>query len=169
MSLDKKLRPFQVLAAAIASEIDAVGFYTKLQNKVKNIILLRKLKFLAFEEKQHRRMLQKLYGQRFAGKTLEVPDVSPLPKISASIRDDTPVVDLFKVALYAEETTGAFYEESSKSIEDEGSRRLLTYLSRVERSHAAMIRSEIDLLATYPDYYAVEDFHIGQDLFHVGP
>lgn len=34
---------------------------------------------------------------------------------------------------------------------------------------AAAIASEIDLLAKYPDYYAVEDFHLGQDLFHVGP
>jgi len=169
MSLDSKLQPFQVLAAAIASEVDALAFYTKLQEKVKNIILLRKLKFLAFEEEQHRRMLQKLFGQRFAGKPLEVPDVSPLPKISASLGDDPPVVDLFKVALDAEETAGAFYEESGKAAEDEGSRRLLTYLSRVELSHAAMIRSEIDLLVTYPDYYAVEDFHLGQDLFHVGP
>jgi len=169
MSLERKLQPFQVLAAAIASEIDAVAFYTKLQEKVKNIILLQKLKFLAFEEEQHRRMLQKLFGQRFADKPLEVPNESPLPKLSASLGDDPPVVDLFRAALDAEEIAGAFYEGSGKAAEDEGSRRLLTYLSRVERSHAAIIRSELDLLVKYPDYYAVEDFHIGQDLFHVGP
>ncbi len=169
MILDSKLRPFQVLAVAIASEIDAAGFYTKLQERVKNIILLEKLKFLAFEEEQHRRMLQELFEQRFAGMPLEVPDESPLPKISASLRDDAPVVDLFRAALDAEERAGAFYDGSGKAAEDEGSRRLLAYLSRVERSHAAMIRSEIDLLVKFPDYYAVEDFHLGQDLFHVGP
>jgi rubrerythrin len=169
MSLDSKLQPFQVLAAAIASEIDAVAFYTKLQERVKNIILLQKLKFLAFEEEQHRRMLQKLFGQRFADKPFEVPDESLLPKISASIGDDPPVADLFKAALDAEEAAEAFYERSGRAAEDEGSRRLLAYLSRVERSHAAMIRSEIDMLVKYPDYYVVEDFHIGQDLFHVGP
>ena len=32
-----------------------------------------------------------------------------------------------------------------------------------------MIRSEIDLIRKFPDYYNVEDFHIAQDLFHVGP
>lgn len=169
MSLDSRLLPFQVLTAAIASEIDAVEFYTKLQERVKNIILLQKLTFLAFEEEQHRRMLQKLFGQRFADKPLEVPDESPLPKLSALLGDDPPVVDLFRAALDAEETAEAFYEGSGKTAEDEGSRRLLLYLSRVERSHAAIIRSEIDLLVKYPDYYAVEDFHLGQDLFHVGP
>jgi len=169
MLLDSKLQPFQVLAVAIASEIDAAGFYKKLQKRVKNTILIQKLKFLAFEEEQHRRMLQKLFGQRFAGNPLEVPDESPLPKISASLGDDPPVVDLFRAALDAEEATEAFYEGSGRTAEDEGSRRLLAYLSRVERSHAAIIRSEIDLLARFPDYYAVEDFHLGQDLFHVGP
>jgi hypothetical protein len=32
-----------------------------------------------------------------------------------------------------------------------------------------MLRSEIDLLEKFPDYWNVEDFHVGQDLFHVGP
>jgi hypothetical protein len=32
-----------------------------------------------------------------------------------------------------------------------------------------MIKSEIDLLQKFPDYYNVEDFHVAQDLFHVGP
>lgn len=169
MSLDRNLQPFQVLTAAIASEIDAIAFYTKLQEKVKNIILLQKLKFLAFEEEQHRRMLQKLFGQRFPDRPFKVPDESPLPKLAASLGDDSPVVDLFMAALDAEETAGAFYERSGRAAEDEGSRRLLAYLSRVERSHAAMIRSELDLLVKYPDYYAVEEFHVGQDLFHVGP
>ena len=54
-------------------------------------------------------------------------------------------------------------------MSDAGSRKILEYLSRVERSHFFMIRSEIDLLSRFPDYYDVEDFHLGQDLFHVGP
>ena len=53
--------------------------------------------------------------------------------------------------------------------DDESSRSLLSYLGRVERSHQAIIKSEIELLAKFPDYYNVEDFHIGEDLFHVGP
>lgn len=34
---------------------------------------------------------------------------------------------------------------------------------------AVAIRSEIDMLNKFPDYYNVEDFHVGQDMFHVGP
>ncbi len=169
MSLNPDLAPPQVLAAAIKSEIDAEGFYTRLQAKVKNVILIQKLKFLAFEEARHREMLTKLFSQRFAGSSLEIPGVSPLPPIGSSLGPDPAVLDLFKAALNAEEISELFYEESGRKAGDEGSRRILAYLSRVERSHAAMIRSEIDLLARYPDYYKIEDFHIGQDLFHVGP
>jgi len=32
-----------------------------------------------------------------------------------------------------------------------------------------MLKSEIDLLEKFPEYFDVEDFHTGQDLFHVGP
>jgi hypothetical protein len=32
-----------------------------------------------------------------------------------------------------------------------------------------MIKAELDLMAKFPDYYDVEEFHIAQDLFHVGP
>jgi rubrerythrin len=169
MSLNPDLAPPQVLAAAIKSEIDAEGFYTKLQARVQNVILIQKLKFLAFEEARHREMLTKLFGQRFAENSLEIPGVSPLPPIGSSLGPNPSVLDLFKAALNAEEISELFYEEAGRNAGDEGSRRILAYLSRVERSHAAMIRSEIDLLARYPDYYRIEDFHIGQDLFHVGP
>lgn len=169
MSMDPGLAPHLVLAAAIKSEIDAEGFYSRLQARVKNIILVQKLKFLAFEEERHREMLTKLFGQRFPGSPLEVPGVSPLPPIGSTLGPDPSVLDLFKAALNAEEVSELFYEDAGQTAGDEGSRRILSYLGRVERSHAAMIRSEIDLLARYPDYYQVEDFHVGQDLFHVGP
>jgi rubrerythrin len=169
MSMDPSLAPTFVLAAAVKSEIDAEAFYTNLQARMKNVILIQKLKFLAFEEGRHREILLKLFGQRFSGSSLQIPGISPLPPIGASLGPDPSVLDLFKAALNAEEISELFYEDAGKDAEDEGSRRILSYLSRVERSHAAMIRSEIDLLATYPDYYKVEDFHLGQDLFHVGP
>jgi hypothetical protein len=58
---------------------------------------------------------------------------------------------------------------AGERAEAEAGRRILAYLGRVERSHQAMIRSELELLRKFPDYYSVEDFHIGQDLFHIGP
>jgi rubrerythrin len=169
MSLDPNLRPFQIIAAAIRAEIDAADFYTKLQEKVKNEVLLQKLKFLSYEEQQHKRILEKLFAQRYPAERLDVPANSPLPPIGASLGGNASVFDLFKAALAAEELSEKVYGEAAFMAGNEENRHIFSYLSRVERSHAAMIRSEIDLLAKFPDYYQVEDFHVGQDLFHVGP
>ncbi len=169
MSLDPGLKPFQVIAAAIRSEIEAAAFYKKLGERVKNSLLVRKLDFLAFEEAQHRKVLERLFAQRYAGMSLDVPERSPIPPIGVGLGEDPSVLDLFKAALAAEEIAERFYGEAGERAEDEASRRILTYLGRVERSHGAMIRSEIDLLSKFPDYYDVEEFHVGQDLFHVGP
>jgi rubrerythrin len=169
MAIDLKLKPWEILSVGIRSEVDAVSFYTRLQGRVKNVILLQKLKFLALEEEHHRKILERLFGQRFSEKTVGAPEASLMPPIAASVGEQASVLDLFLAALKAEETAESFYQEAGGLTEEEGSRRMLAYLSRVERSHQAMIRSEIDLLEKFPDYYSVEDFHIGEDLFHVGP
>jgi rubrerythrin len=169
MTLDPGLKPFQVVAAAIRSEVDAAAFYKSLGGRVKNSLLFRKLEFLAYEEEQHRKILERLFAQRYAGQNLDVPERSPLPPIAAGLGDSPSVLELFRAALAAEELSERVYGEAGEKAEDEASRRILAYLGRVERSHAAMVRSEIDLLSKFPDYYDVEDFHVGQDLFHVGP
>ncbi len=169
MAIDRKLKPWEILSVGIRSEVDAVSFYTRLQGRVKNVILLQKLKFLALEEEHHRKILERLLGQRFPEKTVGAPESSLMPPIAAAVGEQASVLDLFLAALKAEETAESFYQEAGGLAEDEGSRKMLAYLSRVERSHQAMIRSEIDLLEKFPDYYNVEDFHVGEDLFHVGP
>ena len=169
MAIDLKLKPWEVLGVAIRSEIDAAAFYTRLQEKVKNAILLQKLKFLAMEEEHHRKILERLFGQKYRDESREVPGNALMPPIAASLGAEPSVLDLFRAALKAEETAENFYMAAVDKAEDEGSRSLLAYLGRVERSHQAMIKSEIELLAKFPDYYSVEDFHLGQDLFHVGP
>jgi rubrerythrin len=169
MAIDRKLKPWEILSVGIRSEVDAVSFYTRLQGRVKNVILLQKLKFLALEEEHHRKILERLFGQRFSERTVGAPESSLMPPIAASVGAQASVLDLFLAALQAEETAESFYKEAGELTEEEGSQKMLAYLSRVERSHQAMIRSEIDLLEKFPDYYSVEDFHVGEDLFHIGP
>ncbi len=169
MSIDPTLKPWQVLAVALRSEVDAAAFYTRLQEKVKNVLLVQKLKFLALEEEHHRRILEHVAADRYPGRPLEAPAGALMPPIAASLGADPPVLALFQAALAAEVAAERFYMETGERAEDEASRKILAYLGRVERSHQAMLKSEIDLLEKFPDYYNVEDFHIGQDLFHVGP
>jgi len=169
MVLNTGLKPEEILAIAVKSEIDAASLYSHLQARVRNEVLLQKLKFLAREEERHQAVLKRLFSQRFPGHELKVPDRSPLQLKSVAIEESTSVLDLFKFALQKEKEAEEFYKESQRRMEDSGSQKLLGYLSRVERSHYFMIKSEIDLLEKFPDYYDVEDFHLGQDLFHIGP
>jgi rubrerythrin len=169
MSIDKNLAAWQVLGVAIRSEVDAAAFYTRLQGRIKNVLLVQKLKFLALEEDHHRTILERLLGQRYPDKPKDAPESSLLPPIGVSLPAEPSVPALFEAALKAEETAEAYYNEAAGRLEDEAGRRILAYLGRIERSHQAMLKAELDLIARFPDYYSVEDFHLGQDLFHVGP
>jgi len=169
MSIDKKLPAWQILGVAVRSEIDAAAFYTRLQERVKNVLLVQKLKFLALEEEHHKKILEHLLAQRYPDKPKDVPESSLMPPIGVSLPADPTVPALFEAALKAEEIAEAYYNDAANRVEDEAGRRILAYLGRVERSHQAMIKSELDLIRKFPDYYSVEDFHIAQDLFHVGP
>jgi len=169
MSIDKNLTAWQILSVAVRSEIDAAAFYTRLQSRVKNVLLVQKLKFLALEEEHHKKILEKLLAQKYPGQPQDAPESSLMPPIGVTLPAEPGVPALFEAALKAEETAEAYYSEAGERAEDEAGRRTLAYLGRVERSHQAMIRAELDLIRRFPDYYDVEDFHIGQDLFHVGP
>jgi len=168
-SIILKLSPSEVFSVAIKSEIEATEAYSKLYEKVKNEILRMKLKFLISEEKKHRRILERLFSQRFSEEKLEIPEKSFLPPIKVTKAKTFSVLDLFKLALKAEKMSENFYREAGERAGDKESKRVLGYLVRVERSHYFIIKSEIDMLDRFPDYYKVEDFHLGQDMFHVGP
>ncbi len=168
-SINLKLSPPEVFGVAIKSEIEATEAYSRLHKKVKNEILRMKLKFLISEEKKHHRILERLFSQRFPEEELRIAEKSFLPPIKASLAKKFSVSDLFKLALKAEKMSEEFYREAGERAEDKESKRILGYLVRVERSHYFIIKSEIDMLDRFPDYYKVEDFHLGQDMFHVGP
>lgn len=169
MALDPKLRPYEVLAVAIRAEIEAADFYAGLLEEVKNILLQQKLKFLVMEEKKHRKILERLHGQRFPEVELKIPEKPARPRTSAGWSEKATILDMFKLALEAERLAEQYYRDARVVVADAGSQKMLEYLSRVERSHYFLIKSEIDLLSRFPDYYDAEDFNLGQDLFHIGP
>ena len=170
MAIDARLKPPEVLAVAIRSEIEAADFYGGILGKVKNILLQAEAQVPRPGREQAPadpgaaacRAFSRARGSRF-------PDSGAGPKPAAKVDETSSVLDLFKAALEAEKTAEEYYRDARAKMADAGSHKILEYLSRVERSHFFMIRSEIDLLSRFPDYYDVEDFHLGQDLFHVGP
>ncbi|MBS3819829.1 ferritin family protein [bacterium] len=169
MKLNQESSPEKILGMAVKSEIEAADVYSKLYEIVKNELLRKKLKFLLYEEKKHRRILERLYTQKFPQKKMVVPEKSFLPSIKVSIDENTTMLDIFNVAFRAEKMAEDFYSQTSQQTQDERSQKILQYLSRVERSHSYMIKSEIDLLEKFPEYYNVEDFHAGHEFVHIGP
>jgi rubrerythrin len=169
MDLDPRLQPYEILAIAIRSEKEAADIYSRLNDRVKNKLLKRKLEFLIFEEKKHRQILERLFYQRFRDKKLKEPDKSLLPPPKDYLAEKASVLDLFKIALDAEKASEDFYNKAQQRAEDQATKKILEYLSRVERSHYFVIKSEIDLLEFFPSYYNVEEFHFGHEMVHVGP
>lgn len=158
----------EILAIAVRAEMDAADIYNHLRGRVKNEVLIQKLQFLANEEVRHKAILERLFRDKFPGQTLSVPAKPVRPDKGASLDDATPVVDLFKLAMGKEKEAEDFYKAAKTAVEDPAGRKILDYLSRVERSHYYMLKSEIDLLERFPEYFDVDAFHIGQDLFHIG-
>jgi len=169
MAIPSQAKPFEILAVAVRAEMDAAAVYRGLRDKVKNEVLRQKLQFLADEETRHRAILERLFADKFPQETLRVPAASPRSAKAAAVEDTSAVLDLFKLAMAKEKEAEDFYKESKAGMDDPGGRKILDYLARVERSHYYMLKSEIDLLEKFPEYFDVEAFHTGQDLFHVGP
>lgn len=169
MTIDASSKPSEIMAVAVRAEMDAAAIYNGLRGRVKNEVLLQKLQFLADEEMRHKAILERLFADKFPGETLRVPQADAGPAENVPVDEATSVMDLFKLAMKKEKQAEDYYKESKKSITDARSQKILDYLSRVERSHYFMLKSEIELLEKFPEYFDVEAFHIGQDLFHVGP
>lgn len=162
-------KPLDILALAIKSEIEAARFYQKLLSKVKADLLKQKIRFLVVEEKKHRAILLRLSRQRFGQVPSELPEQGIEPGFKIDSIKGMKLVELFQLALKAERTAEAFYREAKERVEDSLARQILDYLRRVERSHAALILSEIDLLERFPEHYDVASFHLGHELVHIGP
>jgi len=168
MSIDAKIKPYDVYPVAIRAELDAAGIYRDLQARVKNEVLKQKLDFLAKEEDRHKAILERLFRDHFPERKLVVPAESKRPRSKVALDDAAAVLDLFKLAMQKEKEAEEYYKSAKAQVEDAQSKKVLEYLRRVERSHYYMLRSEIELLEKFPDYYDAEAEYFGQDLFHVG-
>lgn len=168
MTIDPKMKPADVYPFAIRAELDAAAIYRDLRGRVRNEALRQKLDFLAKEEDRHKAILERLFRDHFPERKLVVPAEAKRPRKAVPVDDATAVVALFKLAMQKEKEAEEYYKGAKSLAEDGQAKRILDYLARVERSHYFMLKSEIDLLERFPDYYNVEDAHEGQDLFHVG-
>jgi len=166
--IDPNLTALEVLGIAIKSEVHAAEVYEKLGRMVRNRALGERLAFLKGEEERHRRLLEELYRKNFPEVELILPERSLVP-MEVAMREGITVPELFKLAMEAEETAERFYRELAERTREQSGRSLLLYLGRMEHGHYELLRSEYELIEQFPDYYRVEDFHLGEELIHLGP
>jgi rubrerythrin len=123
-----------LLLAALKSEIESNGIYTKMAEQVKNGLLKDKLKFLASEEEKHKTFIEHLYKAKFPKKTILVPKTTPVPLPPLLIPDEEASLSmLLKSAMQAEKSAHEFYQELSKQFaKDEKIRNILSYFADME-------------------------------------
>jgi rubrerythrin len=142
----------KLLGYAMRAEIDSDRIYTEMSNRLKNPLLVQKFRILAFEEQKHKTVLENLFQSMFPGGTPEVPEkVDPKLLPAVIIRPSSDLVDILRQAMEAEKSAQAFYAGLAKRVEL-AKKKILDYLSKVEKSHYLMLRSEYAMAQQFADY-----------------
>jgi erythrin-vacuolar iron transport family protein len=154
---------WDLMAKAIRAEMEARDFYADLAGQVKNFILNDKLKYLSREEDGHRRLLERLYDERFPDHPLKLPDNSgtSLPRVQLS--KTNTLSDVLGSAMEAEKAAQKFYKSLAKILPKEDDKIMLTYLSNIEGGHLYFLNLEREQALRYEDYYETSD------MMHAGP
>jgi rubrerythrin len=142
----------KLLGYAIKAEIDSDRIYTEMSNRVKNPLLVQKFRILAYEEQKHKSVLENIFQSMYPGGTPEVPekvDARLLPAVI--IRPSSDLTHILLQAMEAEKSAQAFYAGLAKRVEL-SKKKILGYLSQVERSHFLMLRSEYAMARQFEDY-----------------
>lgn len=141
-----------LLGYAIRAEMDSNKAYTDLSDRVSNPLLKEKFRWLAFEENKHKEILMKLHVTLFPSQTILIPDEPSQdlfkPVVVAS---SSSLVDILHQAMDAEKYAEEFYANLAERV-DNGQKRLLLYLSKVEHSHYLMLKTEYDAVQDFEDY-----------------
>lgn len=141
-----------LLGLGIRAEIDSQKVYRRLSRRLKNPLLRAKIEILAFEEKKHEQALKNLFVASFPKDELVIPPETEeklLP--SVVIKPSSSLVDVLEQAMKAERAAEIFYGALSRRVKG-AKRRLLHYLSRVEKTHFLMLKSEYTLALQFEDY-----------------
>ncbi|MBC7250070.1 MAG: ferritin family protein [Anaerolineae bacterium] len=169
MNIEPNLTFLEILGLAIKSEVNAFQVYERLAQRVQNPALRDKLLFLKGEEEKHRTILEAMHAQNFPEVQLELPPRSPLPRVEIALHEDTPVLELLDIALEWEKLSEEFYADFARRAQDAKGKAILQYLSEMESGHYHLLKAERDLLAQFPEGYNAGEYHLGEEMLHLGP
>jgi rubrerythrin len=161
----KKYTLEDLLLAAMKSEIESNTVYTKIAEQVKNGLLKDKLKFLAKEEKKHRKFIEQVYKAKFTKKKLTIPKTTPVPLPKFIIPDeDIQLGAVLNSAMQAEQAAHDFYQSLSKQfIKDKRICNTLIYFADMELQHYKILEIEKESMDRF------EEADVYWPMVHAGP
>jgi rubrerythrin len=158
----------EALEIALVSETRARELYEALHDRVGNLMMRDKLRFLAGEEKKHYDMLYTVFKDKIGGTPGE-PDPDLLPKMVVEFDfERAELTELWKQAMDAEQVSAEHYDGLAGRLSGRA-RLMFNYLANVERSHYYLLKSEYDVLAEVDEYTRTDDFPFGMNMINLGP
>ena len=153
-----------LLLAAIKSEMESNELYTKMAKKTKNDLLRDKLMFLAQEEIKHRVFIEDIYANHYPDEELKIPRETPVPLPEVKMDEDTPLSNVLKQAMAAEQAASDFYKHLATRFE-EGSKinNTLEYFADMETGHFKILEMEKESMERY------EEDDVYWPMVHAGP
>ncbi|MBI5000972.1 MAG: hypothetical protein HZB92_05540 [Euryarchaeota archaeon] len=134
----------EIYLAAIKSETEANGVYSKLAAQMKGDLLKARLLRLADDENKHATVLIQMFLKDFPGMSLNIPDKSPIPL--PDIKDPmlyTPC-DVLESAIKAEWGAMEFYGAFSDIVKADAVKAMtLEYFYTMELGHMRLLEIEL--------------------------
>jgi rubrerythrin len=142
----------KLLGMAVKAEMDSSRTYERLAARVKNPLLKEKFALLAFEEKRHEQYVRSFFKSQHNNEKIEIPKaVDPVLLPAVGINPSLSLTDVLYLAMTAERSAQNFYAGLAARFKTE-KKRLLEYLSNVEKSHYLILKSEFTLALNFEDY-----------------
>ncbi|NPV49749.1 MAG: ferritin family protein [Candidatus Methanofastidiosum sp.] len=158
----------KIIETAIEAEKETLGTYIKSAIKVSNIVGKNMFLKLALDEMKHREILEvALKAQLEGGKCVFpevekneikkiVPDVeSEIEKTSHLGQDDLAILML---AQKVEKNGIDYYKDCIKNSWDEETKKMFSYLVKMEEEHYSLIQTQIDYIEGTGYWLGIREF-----------
>ena len=131
----------EALSLAIYNEQSAFDFYTKLSDLIKNDSGKQKFKFLADDERRHRKLLEDHYKKITAG--TEFPfDSAKVKTIKVEVSDGTTASEALDIGIKAEKEAYEFYSKNATEAKDPEAKKMFLMLAEQEDRHYNLLTAE---------------------------
>ena len=136
-----EMSAIEALSVAIYNEQSAFDFYTKLSDTIKNKSGKEKFKFLAADERRHRKLLEDHYQKVTGGK--EFPfDPGKVKAVEVDVRDNTTASEALDIGIKAEKEAYKFYSKSGAETKDPEAKKMFLMLAEEEDRHYNILNAE---------------------------